>query len=114
MRAHLTPRLVTSLAAFGALLSLSTPARAQVFESVGNRALGMGGAFVGASNDYTASYWNPGGLGAAGMAGATIGWVRFQTGNPTAAPTAGPTRRESTFYSFGSGPLALSYGRIQS
>src|SRR5512141_108181 len=30
---------------------------------VGARALGMGGAFVGLSDDATAGYWNPAGLG---------------------------------------------------
>ena len=29
---------------------------------VGARALGMGGAFVGAASDATAAYWNPAGL----------------------------------------------------
>lgn len=32
-------------------------------EGVGGRALGLGGAYVGVSNDVTASYWNPAGLG---------------------------------------------------
>jgi len=32
-------------------------------EGVGGRALGLGGAYVGISNDVTASYWNPAGLG---------------------------------------------------
>jgi long-subunit fatty acid transport protein len=31
--------------------------------SVGARALGMGGAYTGIANDYTAIYWNPAGLG---------------------------------------------------
>ena len=30
---------------------------------VGVRAMGMGGAFVGMANDYSATYWNPAGLG---------------------------------------------------
>ncbi len=30
---------------------------------VGVRAIGMGGAFVSIANDYSASYWNPAGLG---------------------------------------------------
>jgi len=32
-------------------------------EGVGARAMGLGGAYVGISNDVTASYWNPAGLG---------------------------------------------------
>ena len=37
-------------------------ARAQPFEALGTRALGMGGAFVAVADDATAIYWNPAGL----------------------------------------------------
>ena len=37
---------------------------AQTFPSVGTRAQGMGGAFVGVADDATAIYWNPAGLAA--------------------------------------------------
>ena len=37
-------------------------ASAQSFESVGERALGMGGAFVAVADDSTATWWNPAGL----------------------------------------------------
>ena len=30
---------------------------------VGSRAMGMGGAYVGIADDYSALYWNPAGLG---------------------------------------------------
>jgi hypothetical protein len=40
----------------------AAPARAQLFESVGTRAQGMGGAFVAVADDATASWWNPAGL----------------------------------------------------
>jgi hypothetical protein len=39
-------------------------ASAQIVESVGSRALGMGGAFVGLANDSSATWWNPAGLAA--------------------------------------------------
>ena len=32
------------------------------FAGVGVRAMGMGGAFVGVADDFTAMYWNPAGL----------------------------------------------------
>jgi hypothetical protein len=42
------------------LLAVAIPARAQ--GPLGNRANGMGGAFVGVADDATAVYWNPAGL----------------------------------------------------
>ena len=45
----------------GAGLGLGV-ARAQPFEALGTRALGMGGAFVAVADDATATYWNPAGL----------------------------------------------------
>ncbi|MEI7813097.1 MAG: outer membrane protein transport protein [Ignavibacteria bacterium] len=50
----LTLFIVTSASIFSNGLSLN---------SVGARALGMGGAFVGLANDYSTIYWNPAGIG---------------------------------------------------
>jgi len=44
------------------LMGLSPDAAAQSTESVGTRAQGMGGAFVGVADDASAVYWNPAGL----------------------------------------------------
>jgi hypothetical protein len=44
------------------LLLVPRPASAQVFEDIGTRAQGMGGAFVALANDATATWWNPAGL----------------------------------------------------
>jgi len=44
------------------LIIAATDSSAQIVESVGNRALGMGGAFVAVANDSTATWWNPAGL----------------------------------------------------
>lgn len=44
------------------LLAVSGDSSAQIVESVGNRALGMGGAFVAVAADSTATWWNPAGL----------------------------------------------------
>jgi hypothetical protein len=46
------------------LVTLADPSFAQVFEGVGGRALGMGGAFVAVADDSSATWWNPGGLAA--------------------------------------------------
>ncbi len=38
-----------------------TPVSAQILETVGSRALGMGGAFVAVASDSSATWWNPAG-----------------------------------------------------
>ncbi len=56
---------ITSILISGLLIilfSTSTFANGLSMNSVGTRALGMGGAFVGLANDGTALYWNPAGL----------------------------------------------------
>lgn len=96
------------------LLALSAPVYAQqVYESVGERALGMGGAFVAVANDATATHWNPAGLAGAGPGGMTIEWQRFQSGNQDGPQLPGPDRRKTQFGSVGSLPLAVSYGTFQ-
>jgi F plasmid transfer operon protein TraF len=55
------PVACTALAA-ALVMVCSAPARAQLYESVGTRAQGMGGAFVAVADDATASWWNPAGL----------------------------------------------------
>ncbi len=56
-------RLVGPAAALAAALLLAPgTAAAQEAETVGSRALGMGGAFVGVADDASAIYWNPAGL----------------------------------------------------
>ena len=45
-----------------ALLWANVPADAQIVESVGERALGMGGAFVAVATDSSAGWWNPAAL----------------------------------------------------
>ena len=54
------PRLPLFLVALAILGAGS--ARAQPFEALGTRALGMGGAFVAVADDASAAYWNPAGL----------------------------------------------------
>ena len=44
------------------IIITATDTSAQIVESVGNRALGMGGAFVAVAADSTATWWNPAGL----------------------------------------------------
>lgn len=49
-------------AACAALLVAVAPADAQILEGIGERALGMGGAFVAVASDSSATWWNPAGL----------------------------------------------------
>ena len=57
-------KLKTILVSVALIFAISTSAFANglSLNSVGTRALGMGGAFVGLANDATALYWNPAGL----------------------------------------------------
>jgi hypothetical protein len=52
-----------TLALFTALAAVTpSPARAQVYETAGIRAQGMGGAFLAVADDATATWWNAAGL----------------------------------------------------
>jgi hypothetical protein len=55
------------------LLAIAVPASAQIVESVGGRALGMGGAFVAVASDSSATWWNPGALAAGPFVDMSIG-----------------------------------------
>ena len=95
------------------LFDASGASAQQVIESVGARALGMGGAFVGVADDATAVIWNPAGLAVGQPFGATIEWDRFQYGKPKDPPRAGLLRRSGRFGSLGTWPLGLSYGTFR-
>jgi F plasmid transfer operon, TraF, protein len=61
-------KLVRPLLGLILLLTLApSAASAQPFETVGVRALGMGGAFVAVADDATAVWWNPAGLATGGV-----------------------------------------------
>ena len=96
------------------LLVCASPASAQhIFESVGERALGMAGAFVAVADDSTAVYWNPSGLVHGQPLGATVGWHRSRFGNPDAAPHPGAQTGRSSLSSLGTWPLGGSYAMIR-
>jgi hypothetical protein len=60
-------------------------ARAQMYESVGIRAQGMGGAFVALADDATATWWNPAGLATGPLFDALVEYGRFRTSPETSA-----------------------------
>lgn len=94
-----------------AVAGSSSPASGQlVFEVVGERALGMAGAFVAVADDATAVHWNPAGLVGGPAVGMTVGWHQFQFGNQEAPPGPGYRQGSSTLTSLGSLPLGISYG----
>lgn len=80
-------------------------ASAQAFESVGSRALGMGGAFVAVADDGSAVYWNP-----AGLATGPFFELRFE--RAWADQNSGPAA--SHFFSLSVPAMGLSYYKLRS
>jgi hypothetical protein len=95
------------LTTFWVLLMLGPrPAAGQSFEAVGERALGMGGAFVAVANDSTATWWNPAGLASGPFLDLSIGTTSV------AADSAYPASRAGAWwFSLGTPPLGVSYYR---
>jgi hypothetical protein len=84
------------------LMLTAAPAAAQTFETVGARALGMGGAHVAVAEDPTAIWWNPAGLATGKpIFSASIEFARFESARD----------RSSFFLGAGAIPLGLSYVR---
>src|SRR5262249_27144760 len=106
-RARRLIALPLRLAARGALAVLLTaacaaPARAQIFEQVGVRAQGLGGAFVAVSDDATATWWNPAGLATGAYFNAVLEYDR--------ARDPDQTRTDAVAVAFPS--LGMSYYRF--
>jgi len=103
------------------LLVCAAPARAQLYESVGTRAQGMGGAFVAVADDATATWWNPAGLAGGAYANAVIEYGQMQQprterdgeGLPTAAWRTRPRGIAIGFPSLGLSYYRLSLSEIQ-
>jgi hypothetical protein len=70
--AHVARRRPVRLGLVLWLLVRATPAHGQAIESVGTRALGMGGAFVAVADDATATWWNPAGLASGPFVSASV------------------------------------------
>jgi hypothetical protein len=97
------------LAAFSIVLTLGgASAAAQPFESVGGRALGMGGAFVAVANDSSATWWNPAGLATGPFLDVAIARVNG------AADADLPASRSGVWaVSVATPPLGVSYYRLR-
>jgi hypothetical protein len=93
------------------ILALPARAGAQSLESVGTRAQGMGGAFVGVADDASAVYWNPAGL----ASGAYFSLVLdANTGRLVPDGEAEGTDRSGWLLALSMPALGLSYARLQS
>jgi F plasmid transfer operon, TraF, protein len=109
------PRVIVASAL--AFLLCPSGVNGQIFESVGTRALGMGGAFVGVADDATAVYWNPAGLGSGATFDLAFGQSlteqvrgRGQATGPQSAASGGP----STFFGLVMPSFGVSYYRLRS
>ena len=100
-------RLV-SLSAFTIALSVPALASAQVVETVGTRALGMGGAFVAVASDSSAVWWNPAGLASGPFFDMAIGQIREE-----AADALPAGRHRATGFSAAIPPIGFSYYRFR-
>jgi hypothetical protein len=95
---------VTSFLTFVSFVTLAVPAHAQLYESVGIRAQGMGGAFVAVADDAEGStWWNPAGLAIGPF---FSGVVEQRTGQ-------GASAEGTTGVSLAVPSLGLSYYRLQ-
>lgn len=95
-----------------ALLIQAAPARAQLFESVGTRAQGMGGAFVAVADDASAGWWNPAGLASGAYFNVLV--EKGQLSQPGEPQSPGPALRTGTSGFTAAFPaLGLSYYRLQ-
>ncbi len=89
-------------------LGPSAGASAQILESVGARAIGMGGAFVAVANDSTATWWNPAGLASGPFIDASLGRAM------TEVPNELPARRDRTsWFTMAALPVGISYYRFR-
>lgn len=109
MAKSLTLRWVVTVCVLGLLPASS---RAQPFESVGSRALGMGGAFVAVADDPTAAWWNPAGLASGQPGSVTVEWLRAGRHDLDQAPTSDLWRRSTKFASLGTWPIGLSIAEV--
>jgi hypothetical protein len=92
------------------LVALEGQAGAQSLDSMGTRAQGMAGAFVGVADDASAVYWNP-----AGLAGGAFFSLVLDGTTAEAIPdnVAEGTTRTGWLLALATPALGLSYARLQ-
>jgi hypothetical protein len=111
MMKRATMAIRAALAAILLVLSASRPAGAQIYETVGTRAQGMGGAFVAVSDDATATWWNPAGIALSYL---SLVVEQVRTTEPADAAPQGPAwRGDATSFAASFPALGLSYYRLR-
>ena len=98
--------------AAGVLAGTALPARAQIYEIVGTRAQGMGGAFVAVADDATATWWNPAGLATGAYFSSVLEWGRTMEPGET-GPASPVWRGDTSTYAVVFPALGLSYYRLR-
>jgi len=89
-------------------MGLAGAADAQIIETAGSRALGMGGAFVAVASDSSATWWNPAGL----AAGPFVDFALAR--NLVEATEQLPAwRNKTSWFALGTPALGLGYYRFR-
>ena len=114
---HMRNTVVVRAALAAAFVVVSVEAaHAQIYETVGIRAQGMGGAFVAVADDATATWWNPAGLAGGAYVNTVIEYGTAQDPRLATDPNgvALPAWRSNTkAVSVAYPALGLSYYRLQ-
>lgn len=99
------------LTAGALVVFFASSASAQIFETVGTRAQGMGGAFVAVADDAMASWWNPAGHGSVYFS--TV-FERSTMTEPADPAPAGPAwRGDARAFAVSFPAIGLSYYRLR-
>lgn len=109
----LTHSLFIGTLAFGLLAATTGDASAQGFEALGNRALGMGGAFVAVADDATATYWNPAGLATGALFSTVFEWQINHTGDEEPSGSGDYQGGSGAILAVGTPPLGFTYYRLR-
>jgi hypothetical protein len=102
------PSLFSALILVFCVLMAARPACGQVVETVGTRALGMGGAFVAVASDSSAVWWNPAGLAAGPFFDSALTQSRGSTDDALPA-----WRQRVSGFSAAAPPIGISYYRFR-
>jgi hypothetical protein len=104
--------VVRGLMAAAVVVVCASPSAAQMYELVGTRAQGMGGAFVAVADDATATWWNPAGLASGAIF--SFVWDLAENLAPVNPPATGPAWLADTQgFALTTPALGFSYYRLR-